>query len=510
MNFFSLTKNKELREKQRNMVAFRDITDKETSQIMELVETIRQFTLGINNEVVRNALKELWKLSDQERLKEPIGHPSLGLMPVLKYILVNGNGVILRYALGCLWYLSRAKENDLIIADPKLELIPILMNFLRERDESMSYKILRNCAFHPGNHSYMFSDQIGYLQYFKNEMVNNPFSIDPYHVFAAILSIVDNENVNALLKLRIHEMIFNRLVSSGLNVLSWIGRTHGIEDHGLTFLTSLSSLPLGRQALLEINPFEFLFLLSLVDTLEGKRALMILVNLYGRSDQSTSIKSSNFPSIRSSLPLAGPGYVKEKLSLPLLQKEKNAFEFFLTIFCCTLNENFGEEAETLATQGYDYGMFMLRDITYYFLNLLFLFPKQTFSDMNTHSRFLPSLMKVLDLFIDNHEELYAKNDVARVFGGGGKEDYDSLENVLELLVQLMHLSLSSSSTGSRKFQNNDLFAQFSTINSLYSKIQKILDKEDPTRMAGTAPVIRLPRRIRQLSEVLLNLLSERI
>jgi hypothetical protein len=426
---------------------FNNITIEEWSRVVKLVGRVRKkFCSGNESDSDWKCLKELWVFSDEDRFKPALSHPSLYFIPLLKDILVaGGTGLGVRYSLGCLWYLSRSKSNDLIIGSRELGLIPILMTYLRSRTEMMSYKILRNCVFHPDNHCYMFSDEIGYLSYFKEQMIENPLSVDPYHVFAAVASVIKNENIWYLTRLRIHEVILERIISAGPDPYVWEGKDCGIEDHGLTFLTCFSTVLSGRLALLELYPFDFLYNVSnWSNTMESIRCRVILFNLYGKEISSSQLSPSvfaTFPPIEHNISQS------QRRSFPEIQallateqlhaSNRFNFDFFVNIFVATINQNQGREAENLRIEGYDYGMFMMRDLTNLFVSMS-LITSESKEFISFDERFLTCVVKTIDLFISNEPELSARNDVASIFAGGGGNDYETVENMLELLLQLSY------------------------------------------------------------------------
>jgi hypothetical protein len=113
------------------------------------------------------------------------------------------------------------------------------------------------------------------------------------------------------------------------------------------------------------------------------------------------------------------------------------FDLFVNIFIATINQNQGREAENLQIDGYDYGMFMMRDLTNLFLSMSFISPESK-ELMAFDEKFLSCIVKAIDLFINNEPELSARNDVASIFAGGGGNDYETVENVLELLLQISY------------------------------------------------------------------------
>jgi len=484
------------------------LTSEEWKNIQQLVSTVKTGYAQILNDpnqeaVVQEALLTLWNLSDDNRYKGPLLHPSLQFLPILKTILLDQHyPTLVAHSLGCVWYLSRKEQNNPLIASPDLGLLPILMQYLTQHGDDRAYKILRNCFFHPENHRYMLSDEIGYVEYWKNEMLQRPLIIDPYHAFAALGSTFHDDIVYQLAKWRIPDLIFQRLVSFGVNPTSWLGRRNGIEDLALTFLMSLSTTLSGRKILMNLNPFPFLSMVSRTPSWESIRCLVILYNLYGKDITPTLTKNFH---------LNTPLYLTQHLCNSITQE---VYQYFTNVLVATIYENDCVEAQLLHLRGYNYGTFKLRDLTLFYLHLTLLYPDIRHY-MIQDNDLIGCFMIIIDRFTQNGPEFAANNHVGKISGGGGKDDQNTMENVLELFIQLLNvyweLDIEGSSSDKKRVRMRDSIHWFLVLNktTLKPAIQRFLKQFEILRTLSDIKNVDMDRpltpRLKQLLDLCLSL-----
>lgn len=398
---------------------FSDVSDREWNDLSSLIMTVK---VSWNHHEVNvqqtccKTLGKIWNLSDQPRYKLPLTHPSLKLLPLFKKILLESNHPTIRtYVLRCIWYLSRHVANYSIIGAKELGLLEILMDLLRREDDDACYKILRNCSFDSKVHDYLFSDKIGYLEFYKNEAITDPVSIYPYHVFAAAGGTVQEDCVHYFLKWRIPELVFYRLAEAGTDPVLWLGREFGIEDHGLSFISSLSSIPASKTALYNCNLFDFLDGVVYEDsTGESYRTLIVLINLYGDDDSNSN--------------------QKEKIMRHI--ENNQAIKTFFVMGMAIIDHT-GPAAMEMQQAGIQYGAVMLRDVLLAFYNISLL------GSIEWHILLLsvgergliPLLIETIEGFFLN-KPFHAPNDVGQIYAGGGVADELSLVYALRLLLRL--------------------------------------------------------------------------
>ena len=199
-----------------------------TEQIIQLVQNIKTLT----GENLTRHLKILWDIAKNDDYKVPLADPKLGLIEYLVNLINNETGTCRKNALGCLWYLSRAVPNREYFGRRELNIVNSLMNLnlTTPVTRTSCFLIFVNIGLHPSTHSYLFSDEVGLIQFYKQGILDNPNNIEGYRMFGNYFTVVDNDHVLLFLKANIHHLLMRRLMLSGPNPISWFeNRVGGID-----------------------------------------------------------------------------------------------------------------------------------------------------------------------------------------------------------------------------------------------------------------------------------------
>ena len=411
---------------------YSELSDREWNDLSQLICAIRMSwndLLPMTQQECGRSLKKLMELSEQFRFKLPIVDASLRVLPLLKQIVEESLNLEMKNsALTCIWYLSRHHDIYAIIGSPSLAILPLCMTLLRYSDAA--YKILRNCAFDCAVHPFLLSNELGYLQFFKEEMVDFPLSVYPYHVFSAISSTLQEDCVHYFLQWRIPQIVYERLQQAGIDPRRWEGLEFGIEDHALTFLSCLSALPTGRKHLRSFEPFHFLYQVSLSKTIEGNRCLVILVNLYG---------DDFFPCNPHSQQLISTTFEQRKFfqritSYASIPDEEVILSHYVDWLLNSSDCLFSTE---LIDAGYEYGSIMLRELIYFYYQLIILPWNETLKLSWLRERILfPSFVKILKGF-QMKKGFTAPNGVGQIYVGGGWKDSLTLQYTIQIFTQFL-------------------------------------------------------------------------
>jgi hypothetical protein len=371
-----------------------------------------------------DALDELWSLCEPDQYKEALCDSSLDLIATLLHILEfrSTDVVTLYFALGCLWFLSRNHFAKIYICKPHFRLIP---NFelttvpnLYEDSIDIIENIFSNCSMAEKNHFLIFSPEFGVVDYFKRQLSNRSLASPerPFQTFNFMLFKAKNSSLPFLMRSRAHEVILNRLFSFG-NVPSQWGQFNYVVYWSLIFTMSFSSLPLGTQALKELNIGSFFLpIFGSFNTREELMAGVIYINVYG--DEENHWKLSTFL-------VDHPSFLIMIIGL---------LEF--TIYYQDGDDIRNKTSSVLGIELY-HSIFTMRDLTCCLKNLSYHPGNCRVILKSTQSQGLFVLLnEALEDFLENNDEYGAPGNIAPSRAGGGGEDLVTIENILELLVQV--------------------------------------------------------------------------
>jgi hypothetical protein len=426
----------------------------------------------------------IWCMLDDDDMKITLAKPETDFLP---FLVSNVNSMqldqVTKNALACLWYMSRSYESKFILASPSLGLIPCLIRYLSlpQTDDiafkDFSFNVLINCSIEKRIHDYLLSDEIGYLDYCVNHLLDeNDQNSDPFVAIANFVCHISSRNLSFIINRRIHEIILIQLFKnySCFHVETWnerYGKVYWIlnilidftlykeccyviidflkslsmssfppvsfsyscsESFDLSLLSSKSRNAVGHSSSLPMYfPSTsyycqyFYHLLSCPD-IESLKALAIICHL-SRFD---SDFEQLLPNVLATFPA-----VKDLLVLSIL---------------CTLEHGAGEYGNYLDQTGFVFGIFSMRVLT----NMVVILCRVSETNLELlaeySSKWLYALLDLLDLFLDEMPELTAKLDCIET-AGGGKDDYDTLINTLEIIYHFCGYFLQLKDQGDEGF-----------------------------------------------------------
>jgi hypothetical protein len=464
----------------------RDIESVSLCKRMDVFELISKAKSTIDNERAQY-LHFIWCMLEDDNMKIVLAKPESNFLPFLADIvhLMQFDDVT-KNALACLWYMSRSYESKFILASQSLDLIPCLIRYLSfplTEDiefKDLSFNVLINCSIERRIHDYLLSDEIGYLDYCTNCLLNeNDNNSDPYVAIANFVCHISSRNLSFLISRRIHEIILLYLFKnySCFHVETWnerYGKVYWILNILIDFTIykescyvildflkslSMSSFPSTAFSSSISNSFDSLSLVSsnrrnnsnflssqplsyfpsstyygqyfyhllACPDIESLKSLAIICHL-SRFDENFE---NLLPSVLTTFPT-----VKSLLVLSIL---------------CTLDHGAGEFGSYMEQIGYIFGIFSMKVLT----NMVVILCRVSDSNLKLlaeySSKWLFALLDILDLFIDRKPELTAKLDCIET-AGGGKDDYDTLVNTLEILYYFVNYFLKLRDEGDTQYE----------------------------------------------------------
>jgi hypothetical protein len=422
-----------------------------------------------------DALREIWLLTENDDYKIPLCDSSLQFLPLIRDILTTSlnDQVSLKNTIACICNLSTHQQNKIIICSPTLGILSSLVNLMDETHgvlvqdanaKKWLYTTLSNCALNPITHPYLLADgSVRYLEVLKNEMERDPTYLPPIKSFGCISLSLPNQYAHLVINLRVHEIIVNRLMSFGPVPSAWPDRNTGMAYWSLNFITAFSGLPDGRKALRALNKVDFFLQLLVCTEMEGIKASIITSNIFVQDDvystfseKKASSSSSSSPNghvpVVAAVPSTAPVVVS---SLPtvtsatpttttasvlasksLLESYPQLFPTLMDVYSATLDFDANRsEVKSLLSRGFGYAIVKMRDLSATLRNLSISSDKNKEIMLN-HPSLLPFVLKSVYLFIDNKPELNAIYHNYREYAGGGGKDLETIEYLLELLLQL--------------------------------------------------------------------------
>ena len=374
-------------------------------------------------------LDQLWNLCNFDDLKELLTEERFGLIPLLTEILEYESIEIHRSALGCFWYLSRNVNNRIFFCREDIAIIPILMRMLRNNHEhqQMIRSILLNCSLEKVNHPYLLSDEIGYLDFLRNELITDSTSVVPYRAFCYITMAIENQLIPSLIRFQIPELIINYLILCGTNPITWTDRHAGPEYWALNFFVDLISQNEGLKAIQKLQKnYYFIELLSCKE-MEGIKATCIVANLLdNHSSYSHVMKKSQDDNESYDI-------LQNSQESSILLAYPEIFPLLMDVFVATYACDTSSHSAKLYRYGFAFGIITMRVISMTLKRLSY--SKANTSLMLQHSSLLRLIVSMIELFNSNGPELRVKDSFGYSLAGGGGKDYETLDSFLECLLQ---------------------------------------------------------------------------
>jgi hypothetical protein len=307
------------------------------------------------------------------------------------------------------------------IASEKLALFTVFMKLLKSSsDEKMIDVIvmtISNCSVFEGCHDYLLLSEIGWLDYLEKRLKEKPNDIYSYWWFDLFIGNMRNENILLLINRKIPEVIIQKMLCYGSDMKKWSADDGKVVGRIIIFVMNFSKSMNGSSYLMsffnlhsQYNTFFFDLLPS--TSMDSVRAVIIVANVYGREENNERTKAllSSHPDI-----------------LPLL------IDIMDAIMNWDVNRT---EIKELIKKGFLYGSFKLSVVSVALKNLSI--SDENKSIMIKYPKLIRLACQGIGLFIDNAPECKGMNPGETWYckGGGGGKDMLTVENLLELLLQL--------------------------------------------------------------------------
>jgi hypothetical protein len=311
------------------------------------------------------------------------------------------------------------------LTSKELGLLPVLMTLLRssldeELIESAETTFL-NCSEFEGCHDYLLSSSVRWLDYIEKRLYEQPHDDTSYWCFSNFIKNMRDESVKVVLDRKIAEVVLLKIVSFKTSVVNSHLSAESVDvfREAVEFVMWLSKSSVGSYYLKEyfaqhFTYFTFFFdLLKSSSTAPGIYSTIILANVYGREENNERTKA-------------------------LLDSNDDILPVLIDIMDALMDWNYySNVAKELWKKGFRYGTMELSLIAVALRRL-------SVSDENKKTMIrIPKLINVackcLALFIRDAPQCKGMNFDEDFYnpGGGGGNDFVTLENLLELLLQLV-------------------------------------------------------------------------
>jgi hypothetical protein len=379
-----------------------------------------------------NGLRDLQQLCSKHENKEVLClDEDLALLSSLKQLLEAN-----RDDLNCVsWIISCINRFSLVsnpctsvMCSKELALLPVLMSLLSSLSDestiSMIEVTIANCSMFEASHNVLLSSEIGWLDYLEKRLKEKPNDFVTYQRFVSFACSLENEKVLVLINRKIPEIVLQNVLLYGSVEKKWSQKNTEMVDQAIRFVMYVSKLINGSRYLKNhfndtSNLVSFLHSIissTLPSALMMKiRSLIIFANVYGRDENNERTKAL---------------LSTHRDILPLLLDITDA------IVNCGTNRN---EFKELLEKGFRYG-FRLSVVAVALRNL-------SISDENkkimiNYPKLISLACQGIRLFIDDAPECKGMNPGDNYFqpSGGGGKDVITVENLLELILQLSFIS----------------------------------------------------------------------
>ena len=382
-------------------------------------------------------------LADKNAYKTALCNPKYGLLTLLRGLLLQGNFMIVEKVTIILWFLSRGNYARELLCSPELGLIPILFeiyNSMPELGQNIR-NFFGNCSMNRKCLHILCRGEGKLLDLYRRELAI-PGTEEIIHLLSILTSYIDDEMCSVLHLYNIPEYVIQLFMNEGPNPATW-GNTVGYWS--LNFLTCYSSNGKGRSILLSLPSFSklYIFLMNYLklnqDLGDTAKAFIILCNLLAM------LPEDSF----------------ERKEFLIKQSKSDSYDdhTFLTSMISTVfyrNSKY-KEMKLHEDDGFCYGIIKLRDFTACLVSLVHLFKEQSLfqffikeskdyddeeedydsEDEEKEENYLISVLEeILVAYLNEEEEFHLLYGVTYEYAGGGGNDIETIENILECLLLL--------------------------------------------------------------------------
>jgi hypothetical protein len=360
-----------------------------------------------------NALVDLWNIAFEDKNRIPLADPVVNYIPTMVYVLENAlnDATAIEKCTGSIWCLSSEPSVRKILGSREMRLIPALMGAFRlgGAPRTNATNILMNISLERGVHDYLLSPEFGYMDTLIGELRSAPDTPIHYNSFQCLFTDIEGRFVPRAIELGLHTFLMNKLESYGRTPSNW----GEIPKRCCNILMYMSRFSVGSEAICKLGKADFLYSLLADQTVQGIKVCFLVANCYGRDEGNSKMKS-------------------------LLEDRPDVLK--LTRMCFTVIIKYDTNSAvytTLKDKGFVIGVIPLNIISSALKNM-------SLSDKNKgimvkDSELIVDILVSIQAFIDNRPQFGGVYDTMFRPAGGGGEDYFSLDNFLELLVQLSFL-----------------------------------------------------------------------
>jgi hypothetical protein len=414
-----------------------EIPEELQKEVLRFVENIHPRSGKTMGEKLM-AYEGLIGLANRDEYKCTLCSSKYQLLPMIRCIFeCESDSSLIQRAIVVVWYLSRNFEAKVCICDPELGLLPLLLHRLSSNypGNINLHNCICNCSMTDKVHGYLFTKQFHYLELCKKEFLRDRRNNLAVQSFFCAANRLHNENVFYFVEYNIPDFLLRILLNSSSRPEQWPDRFRGIHYWCLNFLMVFSCLENGRKALIQLPTIRdgIFFFRELIYSNKSERykALLILANLLLELSQENSTADKNTFCFQLDLPV---------LSLNLVQLYPVAFDGLMRALVSTIffgQQQLYESYFLSDASGFAYAILKLRDFSCAFLSLAVL-SQSNRELMKSHPLFFIALKDILNRFVNNEEEYFRLYQITYEFAGGGKEDYETMEYLLQLLLELSY------------------------------------------------------------------------
>ena len=364
------------------------------SKELGLVPLLLTVVLNDPSEATVKAWEILSNLSVESKNREYMGSNELGLVPSLMAVVSNDQSEARVKALECLWDLAIESKNKEYMGSKEVGLVPLLMTVV-SNDQSEARAKALGCLFSLAVESksaeYMGSKEVGLVPLLMT-IVSNDQSETRVKALGCLWNLM-------ILYSNIPYFVECNGITIVMNVFTKTEKDSESYKKSLTMLMVSCRHPMAAAACKQCNGIEVFTPLVSDTDIVGLKSAFIISFISGRDEIRVNQKS-------------------------LLQTHLGIVDMLLSVLTNTVNG--------LEGNGYAFGNFDLNVIVAAVLSL-------SISDSNKQilvsKPFLPPLFSILLMFVNNDPMIPYRGVKRGTFVGGGGNDVESAETVVEILLQ---------------------------------------------------------------------------